>query len=67
MNKPQPIPKLIPSIPLPFEEVMKDVLKVKPPDKGGKPCECGCGKFPKGKKSRFLPGHDLRKAYSDRG
>lgn len=33
MNKPTPIPKLIPRIPLPFEEVMKDVLKVKPPEK----------------------------------
>jgi hypothetical protein len=33
MNKPQPIPKLIPSIPLPFDEVMKDVLRVKPPEK----------------------------------
>ena len=31
--KPLPIPKLIPSIPLPFDEVMKDVLKVKPPEK----------------------------------
>lgn len=31
--KPTPIPKLIPSIPLPFDEVMKDVLKVKPPEK----------------------------------
>jgi hypothetical protein len=26
--------KLVPHIPLPFEEVMKDVLKVKPPEKG---------------------------------
>ena len=26
--------KPIPHIPLPFEEVMKDVLKVKPPEKG---------------------------------
>jgi hypothetical protein len=25
------------------------------------PCECGCGEFPKDPKSRFLPGHDLRK------
>lgn len=33
MNKPPEIPKLIPHIPLPFEEVMKDVLKVKPPEK----------------------------------
>jgi hypothetical protein len=31
--KPQPIPKLIPSIPLPFDEVMKDVLRVKPPER----------------------------------
>jgi hypothetical protein len=28
--------KPIPHIPLPFEETMKDVLKVKPPDKGKK-------------------------------
>ena len=27
--------KLVPHIPLPFEEVMKDVLKVKPPAKEG--------------------------------
>jgi predicted nucleic acid-binding protein len=30
-----------------------------------KPCECGCGGFPKDPNSRFLPGHDLRKAYND--
>jgi predicted nucleic acid-binding protein len=30
-----------------------------------KPCECGCGEYPKDPKSRFLPGHDLRKAYND--
>jgi hypothetical protein len=30
-----------------------------------KPCECGCGEFPKLATSRFLPGHDLRKAYKD--
>jgi hypothetical protein len=28
-------------------------------------CECGCGEYPKDPKSRFLPGHDLRKAYRD--
>ena len=28
--------KLIPHIPLPFEKVMKDVLKVKPPKKAKK-------------------------------
>jgi hypothetical protein len=27
-------------------------------------CECGCGENPKNPKSRFLPGHDLRKAYN---
>jgi hypothetical protein len=32
---------------------------------GQKPCECGCGKYPKKAGSRFLPGHDLRKAYQD--
>jgi hypothetical protein len=30
-------PKLIPHIPLPFEEAMADVLKVKPPVKPRKP------------------------------
>jgi predicted nucleic acid-binding protein len=30
-----------------------------------KPCECGCGEYPKEPRSRFLPGHDLRKAYND--
>jgi hypothetical protein len=24
------------------------------------PCLCGCGGFPKGAKSRFIPGHDAR-------
>lgn len=24
------------------------------------PCLCGCGGFPKGKKARYLPGHDAR-------
>ena len=24
------------------------------------PCLCGCGGFPKGPKSRFIPGHDAR-------
>ena len=24
------------------------------------PCLCGCGGFPKGPTSRFLPGHDAR-------
>jgi hypothetical protein len=23
-------------------------------------CQCGCGEMPKGKKSKFLPGHDAR-------
>jgi hypothetical protein len=30
-----------------------------------RPCECGCGEHPKNPKSRFLPGHDLRKAYDE--
>jgi len=30
-----------------------------------KRCECGCGEIPKGRNSRFLPGHDLRKAYAE--
>jgi hypothetical protein len=24
------------------------------------PCLCGCGGFPAGRKSRFIPGHDAR-------
>lgn len=32
-QKPPEIPKLIPPIPLPFDEVVSDVLKVKPPNK----------------------------------
>lgn len=24
------------------------------------PCVCGCGGFPRGAKSRFIPGHDAR-------
>lgn len=28
------------------------------------PCECGCGGTPKTEGARFLPGHDLRKAYA---
>jgi hypothetical protein len=24
------------------------------------PCLCGCGNFPRGKRSRFMPGHDER-------
>jgi len=31
--------KPIPHIPLPFEEVMKDVLKVRPPEKQSKPAK----------------------------
>jgi hypothetical protein len=31
----------------------------------GKPCECGCGEYPKMPGARFLPGHDLRKAHQD--
>jgi len=27
----------------------------------GSECGCGCGGFPKGKNSRFLPGHDARR------
>jgi len=34
---------------------------------GKQPCQCGCGGYPKGIASRFLPGHDLRKAYQDQG
>jgi hypothetical protein len=25
-------------------------------------CQCGCGGQPKGKRSRFLPGHDAKAA-----
>ena len=34
-------------------------------NEGEKACECGCGQYPKGRTSRFMPGHDLRKAYKD--
>ena len=39
--------------------------KEAPKEVSAKPCECGCGGFPKDPNSRFLPGHDLRKAYND--
>jgi hypothetical protein len=26
----------------------------------GDSCQCGCGNFPKGEMSRFLPGHDAK-------
>ena len=39
--------------------------KEAPKEVTAKPCECGCGEYPKDPKSRFLPGHDLRKAYND--
>lgn len=26
----------------------------------GDGCQCGCGKYPKGERSRFLPGHAQR-------
>jgi predicted nucleic acid-binding protein len=39
------------------KELVKEVI--------AKTCECGCGGLPKDPNSRFLPGHDLRKAYSD--
>lgn len=29
-------------------------------------CQCGCGGSPKGRKSRFLPGHDMRVGHGDR-
>jgi hypothetical protein len=57
----------ISDIQLLLERAMTGVLKVRQPEQGRKLCECGCGQLPKGKKSRFLPGHDLRKAYNDRG
>ena len=30
-----------------------------------KPCKCGCGKYPKGPKSRFLPGHNFKNLHKD--
>lgn len=30
-----------------------------------KPCEWGCGGYPKTATAHFLPGHDLGKAYQD--
>lgn len=35
-QKPPEIAKLVPSIPLPFDEVVADVLKVRPPRKPSK-------------------------------
>ena len=63
--------KPIPHISLPFKEVMADVLKVKPPEKvklpgkERKPCECGCGEYPKKPSSRFLPGHVLKNVFRE--
>lgn len=37
-----------------------------PPTSGTGSCQCGCGGSPKGRKSRFLPGHDMRKGHGDR-
>jgi hypothetical protein len=53
--------------PLKFKEAVADLVKLNPPEKDRKPCECGCGGYPKKATSRFLPGHDLKKAYSDTG
>jgi hypothetical protein len=30
------------------------------PEPTREPCVCGCGDKPKGRKSRFIPGHDAR-------
>ena len=30
------------------------------PSAGRPPCACGCGGYPKGRHSRFLPGHDAK-------
>jgi hypothetical protein len=30
------------------------------PATGRPPCLCGCGKYPRGRRSRFMPGHDQR-------
>jgi hypothetical protein len=30
------------------------------------PCQCGCGDFPAGKRSRFLPGHDAKLASAEK-
>ncbi len=56
-NKPEKL-----AIPLSFEQTIAAALET-PPEKKRKPCECGCGEYPKKSTSRFLPGHDLRKAY----
>ncbi len=39
-------------------DVARDTLPASGPEHP--PCLCGCGGFPKGKKARFLPGHDTR-------
>jgi hypothetical protein len=30
-----------------------------------KPCECGCGEYPKNLNSRFVRGHNTKKLYQD--
>jgi hypothetical protein len=30
-----------------------------------KPCECGCGEYPKDPNSRFLPGHNTKSIYQN--
>jgi predicted nucleic acid-binding protein len=46
-------------------EAPRETGKEGPKEVTARPCECGCGGFPKDPNSRFLPGHDLRKAYND--
>jgi hypothetical protein len=48
-----------------IRQVAQTRLGVPEEDRGRRGCECGCGRFPKSSRSRFLPGHDLRKAYKE--
>jgi hypothetical protein len=51
--------------------VIADVLKVnlrkrvRPMREERKPCECGCGGYPRKPGSRFLPGHNTKSRYQD--
>ena len=65
--RPGPIPSSICRCPF-FRCKMPAMKQAKetPPKGSSKPCECGCGKYPKKPTSRFLPGHDLKKAYKEK-
>lgn len=39
---------------------MTDTATEAPTSETRQPCLCGCGQIPKGKKARFMPGHDAQ-------